>query len=158
MPDINAIHAVASQAIAAQATAPAVPAPPAALAVTQDMIDALLDASVKDGNASVSALMDRFHERARKRNHAAAKADQPVLNLTGGADHWADLCVEARMPYTIDEQAAGGIDYLCQTVDDCIAAGDLDDTLFALLRVWRWVRAKHRHLPPIETIGAPNAK
>ena len=158
MPDINAIHAVAAQAIAAQATAPAVLAPPAAPAVTQDMIDALLDASVKDGNASVNALMDRFHERARKRNHAAAKANQPVLNLTGVSDHWTDFCAEVCKPYTIDEQAAGGIDYLCQTVDDCIASGSLDDTLFALLRVWRWVRAKHRHLPLIETIGVPNGK
>ncbi len=129
--------------------------------LTDEQIDNLLDADEQGDSANTSAIFDRIHERRRMRAHAKAKAAQPALGLSITASPslvrgkhplapMETLTAFARAPITDEDASPGGIDYLCQTVQDCLDAGQLEDAVFAAFRVWRKAWAWNRHLGKIE--------
>lgn len=131
--------------------------------LTDEQIDSLLDADEEENSKNTLAIFTRIHERRRKRAHAKAKSEQPTLgirlaestDLSLIADEASPqspietLAAFARSPLTEDDAAPGGMDYLCQTVQDCFEDGELEDAIFAAFRVWRKAWAWNRHLGPI---------
>ena len=114
-----------------------------------DRINALLDVEDPRNRLEIFA---RIHEHRRKRAHAEARAKQPKLGVSSGDGAMQELVKAARKPLDdLDRDAGpGALEYLCETVHDCLDAGDLEDTVFALVRVWRKVWAMQPHLGPIE--------
>jgi hypothetical protein len=118
--------------------------------LTQAEMDAQIDEL--DTQHDENALFVRIHERRRKRGHAAAKASQPALHVRGTALHDGlieTLKAEFRAPITTNEQEPTGMDYLLQTVQDCLDANDFEDSVFAMMRVVRKAYCWNRHLGPI---------
>jgi len=107
-------------------------------------IDALLDGH------SPAELYAAIHERKRRRLHEAAKAAQP--RLTGGvsAEDFTVVAGEALRPLEAGMSTPDGLEYLLLTVRDCLREGRGEDTLFALVRMWRKTWALHPHLGAIE--------
>jgi hypothetical protein len=123
--------------------------------MTNEQLDALLDADEQAHPANSLALFAKIHERRRKRAHAKAKESQPRVHLDKHPH--ADKLLEAvkaeiRKPITAHEEEGGGMDYLLQTVQECADSGDLDDILFSLVRVVRKSWAWNRHLGPIQGV------
>lgn len=131
-------------------------------------LDALLDAAEAEGQNPVD-LFIQINERKRKRAHAKAKASQPALGIRGTV-HTADdkcACHECLLhklkaawnePITADEKSAaqGDIEYLVLTIQDCVDAGDVEDLLFATMRLSRKLLARNSHLwraQDIQTVG-----
>lgn len=121
-------------------------------------LDALLDAAEQQGRNPLE-IHARIHERKRKRAHEKAKAVQVPMGLRDQVDPMKVLCSEFRKPLTEDDVdgSAGAMDYLLQTIQDTIDAGDLEDTVYALMRIARkaWAWNTH-HLGPIEGAAAPS--
>lgn len=109
-----------------------------------ETIDGLLD------QHSEQELFALVLERKRKTIHAKAKATQPVAGIQIDDAAWVKIEAFAHRPIGKDEEGQGGLDHLTVTVRDCIAARDVDDLLFALLRVWRKCYHLQPHLGPIE--------
>ena len=107
---------------------------------TKELIKQVLE---KNGGASQD-LFEAIHLEHRHRQHAIAKAAQPAEAT------FASVVAVARQPHNDAERSQQGLDYLCQTVQDCIDAGDFDDVIFALVRVWRKCWALVPNLGPIE--------
>ena len=129
--------------------------------LTDEQLDALLEADAADNPDNQYALFARIQERKRRRAHAKAKAQQSRLGVRGAAHHDALLAVlrtEFVRPLGPDDHEAGSgsLDQLLLTVRDTLEAGDAEDALHAMLRVvrktWAWNGA---HLGPIE--GLPEA-
>ena len=126
--------------------------------LTDEQIDALLQADEASNGGNVLAIFARIHERRRKRAHAAAKAAQPELGIRGAPQNQDPLLLEKlrafwRAPIAAAdaESGPGALDYLLQTIQDTVDAGDVEDMLFSALRVCRkvWAWNMH-HLGPIE--------
>ena len=138
--------------------------------LTDQKLDAILDADGLDNPENHLALFGRIHERKRKRAHAKAKAVQPALSIR--MTNHVDLpecacngCLVLKLrafwftplaPEDFDA-SAGAVDYLLQTVDDTLKAGDAEDAILAAFRVARKIWALNiRQLGPIE--GLPKKK
>jgi hypothetical protein len=128
-------------------------------------IDQILDAAEQDGTNPL-VIHAMIHEHRRKRAHAKAKVQQPALGLAtasqglrqgGFPDTITELRTFWRSPLTPEDAdaSAGAMDYLLQTLDETMDAGDVDDAIFAALRVARKAWAWNPHLGPIE--GTPGA-
>jgi hypothetical protein len=114
--------------------------------ITDEQIDALL--AENDNLLEVSM---RLQERKRKRAHAAAKLAQPGLGVRGTDGHAAlieKLKAAWDAPLSLDEKSAaqGDIEYLVLTIQDCVDAGDVEDLVFATLRLARKILARNPHL------------
>jgi hypothetical protein len=130
--------------------------------IMDDKIDALLDAA---GDENPLLIHARINERRRKRAHNKAKAEQPELGLRqqhslpamSEVHHAAQracdiLKAEFRKPTTQDERDHSGMDQLLFTVQECLDAGDLEDAVFALVRVARRAWGTCMHMVPIQGI------
>jgi len=121
--------------------------------LTDEQLDAMLDADEAGNGGNRLELFARIHERRRKRAHAAAKAAQPKLGVVVAPEVMQRLVAAARSPLGPDDGdgGQGAMDYLLLTVQDTLAAGDIEDALFALIRVWRKAWAwNFAHMGPIE--------
>ena len=131
------------------------------MALTDDQLDAILDADATSGKTSAPDLFVRIHERRRKRAHVAAKIVQPALGVRGTAQHDELIAVIRkffRTPLAKEELACeqGDIEYLLLTVHDTIESGDFEDAVFASLRIARKLWARNAHtLGPIEGVQIP---
>jgi len=110
--------------------------------VTDEQLDALLESDRADNPDNQFALFLRIHERKRKLAHARAKATQPALGIRGAAGHpalLAKLKAAWDAPLTDDDKSAaqGDIEYLILTVQDCVDDGDVEDLIFAAMRLSR---------------------
>ena len=90
-------------------------------------------------------------ERKRKLAHAKAKAVQPELRVRGTAHHQHLFDkLKAFWDAPIDEhdkdQGPGAMEYLLLTLQDTLDAGDVEDLIFAALRVSRKALAGMPHL------------
>ena len=113
------------------------------------MIDALLKEN------SVEKLGAAMHLRKRQMIQAEAKAKQPKMASPISPEDVAIIIALAREPQpSLKDSPPAGFDLLCQTVQDCIEAGDAWDLIHALLRVWREAWRVQPHLGPIEGIAA----
>jgi len=102
------------------------------------------------GEVDMAELVVAVHARKRHADHLEVKKGQPALGVELPKEQWDRLVAAMRAPLTAKEATASGVDYLCGTVQDCIDAGDYEDALFALIRLWRKVWAMQPHLGPIE--------
>jgi hypothetical protein len=114
--------------------------------ITDEQLDAILGQ-----NDNLIEVATRLHERKRKLAHAKAKADQPRIDIRGTEIHdglmgWLKGFWDA--PVTEDEKscAQGDIEYLILTLQDCVDAGDVEDVIFAALRISRKMMARNPHL------------
>lgn len=128
--------------------------------MTNEELDAHLDAADSADPDNSLAIFARIHERRRARQHAKHKAEQPRADVKAG--DWGKLLTFTRAPLTDDDRSmeAGAMDYLLLTVQAAVddaadGAGTIDDFVFALLRVWRkcWAAQSH-HLGPVEGVEA----
>ena len=110
----------------------------------EQVIDGLLD------ELSPEQIFFRLHERKRKKDHAAAKAAQPTVEVAISDDDWADVMRDLLRPLDDSDKNPQGIDYLVQTVLDCVAREDRTDTFFAAMRLVRRVWALQPHLGPVQ--------
>jgi len=114
--------------------------------ITDEQIDAILTE-----NDDLIAVAMRLQERKRKRAHAAAKAAQPELGIRSTAAHdalLAKLKAAWDAPLTVVEKGAeqGDFEYLVLTIQDCVDSGDVEDLIFAALRLSRKLLARNPHL------------
>ena len=114
-----------------------------------DMLDALLKTN------SVETLGAAMHLRKRQMIQAEAKASQPKMASPISPEDVAIIVGLARTPQpSLKDSPPAGFDLLCQSVQDCIDAGDAWDLIHMLLRVWREAWRVQPHLGPIEGIAA----
>jgi len=100
-----------------------------------------------DADTDVNAVMQAVHTAKRKALQARDKLTQPEVGVA--MKRWDLLRAAMLADLTDAERAQQGLDYLCQSVQDSLAAGDVEDTIFALVRVWRKAWALQPHLGPI---------
>jgi len=110
----------------------------------EQAIDGLLD------ELSPEQIFFRMHERQRKREHAKAKLAQPKAGVSISDADWKLIVDDFTRPITEEDRNPQGIDYLVQTVLDCVNRADREDALFAALRVVRRVWAMQPHLGEIK--------
>ena len=120
------------------------------MALTDEQLDSFLKAASESG-LSEYELSARMHERRRKNAHALAKQGQRNLGLRGSTGHdaiLAHLKAAWDAPLTAEDKSAaqGDIEYLILTIQDCLNAGDLEDFIFANMRLSRKLLGRNSHL------------
>jgi hypothetical protein len=126
--------------------------------ISDDQIDAILGQ-----NDNLIEVAMRLQERKRKLAHAKAKAAQPALGIRATAAH-AELRDKLKAawdaPITDAEKSAaqGDIEYLILTVQDCVDAGDVEDLIFASMRLSRKLLARNAHLWRAQDLPKPEVK
>jgi hypothetical protein len=110
-----------------------------------DVLTAIVLAVTDGSQDDLSAV----HEERRILNHAKAKAIQPKLATRLAPADMVLLKAECQRRLAQEEQTYEGFDYLCQSVEDCLDAGNFEDVLYALVRVYRKAVGMQPHLQHI---------